>query len=253
MSESREHHRNTCLRTVCTAAASYGHEMMDHEVVLNHLVGRRELIPILDAAEAFAAAMDIEYRYPAPAVLLYISAINVFAPGPDVELRADLRKAKKTMEEAGIWKSDSVQKMYNAAHERANFIRVSEFLRQELVKGMTEAHFSDTTGNRKREDIADLIVATANRARHEAQIDSTKRHIAIQTADGNLSVVTEDGEKELFETGSLRVDGSVVEIFPLEFSETKGLLQPAKIGSVFAILRRMAEFVGDAGAVLTHE
>jgi hypothetical protein len=83
-------------------------------------------------------------------------------------LREHATQGEKIMKEAGQDQNESMKAVIRAAHERANFDRVTQMLRNEFREGLQRTgRYSDEELNQIVQD----IVRVGNEARHDALIE----------------------------------------------------------------------------------
>ena len=215
----------------------------DFKEMLNDYSLKKEYTSkFLDASEAFAAAVEIGEKYPGIAILLYVAAVNVFAPGPDIVLREQIRSAKKLFIEKDIWGNEDVKATCKAAHEKANFIRISKFLEEEFtealkqipsVQGMSPEDLAKKEDEARK--ISEQIISFSHLTRHEAKIDKKNSKIVIMDQGGDMHILT-----KLDNEGKGRVsDKPISGIFQLKISEFKKVLEPAKKGCAYTIAKNI--------------
>ncbi|MFH1904068.1 MAG: hypothetical protein ABIK53_00880 [bacterium] len=234
MSDETYNHQLSCLSEVYTffTTSAVAKNPKGFSNLEEHLSERNMDSNILDASEAFVAATEIEKKFIGPAILLYVSSVNAFAPRPDVELREQIRGAKKIFKELNIINNPDVKATYDAAYDKANFVRLTKFLESEFSEALKQSslNYKDNI----REKIVKGIVAASHKTRHEGKIDPRRRG-TIVVAGGSIYDLDEKDMKKLEAEGRLSFDGRINGIFQTEFS-SKPLLRPAKFGSAYCIM-----------------
>ncbi|MFH1900847.1 MAG: hypothetical protein ABIK26_01190 [Candidatus Omnitrophota bacterium] len=241
MSDETYNHQLSCLGEVYTffTTSAVAKNPKDFSNLEEHLSERNVDSNILDASEAFVAATEIEKKFIGPAILLYVSSVNAFAPGPDVELREQIRGAKKIFKELNIINNPDVKATYNAAYDKANFVRLTKFLESEFSETLKQSSLNYKDNIRKK--IVKGMVAASHKTRHEGKIDPRRRS-TIVVAGGSIHDLDEKDMKKLKAEGRLSFDGCINGIFQTEFS-SKPLLRPAKFGSAYCIMKHFKDWV----------
>lgn len=240
MSNETYNHQLSCLGKVYTffTTSAVAKNPKDFSNLEEHLSERNVDSNILDASEAFVAATEIEKKFIGPAILLYVSSVNAFALSPDVELRKQIHGAKKIFKELNIINNPDVTATYDAAYDKANFVRLTKFLELEFSEALKQSSLG------YKDDIIDKIakdiVATSHKTRHEGKIDPRKKCIFI-SAGGSLYVLDEKDEKKLKKGKRLSFDGRINLIHQANFS-SKPLLCPAKFGSAYCIMKHFKDW-----------
>jgi len=241
MSDETYNHQLSCLGEVYTffTTSAVAKNPNDFSNLEEHLSERNMDLNILDASEAFVAAAEIEKKFIGPAILLYVSSVNAFAPGPDVELREQIRGAKKIFKELNIINNPDVKATYNAAYDKANFVRLTKFLESEFSETLKQSSLGYK--NDIIDKIAKDIVAASHKTRHEGKIDPHKKCIFIG-AGSSLSVLDEKDEKKLAAGKRLYFGAPINAIHQTNFG-SKPLLRPAKFGSAYCIMKHFKDWV----------
>ena len=241
MSNETYNHQLSCLGEVYTffTTSTVAKNSKDFSNLEEHLSERNVDSNILDASEAFVAATEIEKKFIGPAILLYVSSVNAFAPGPDVELREQIRNAKKIFKKYNIINNPDVKATYDAAYDKANFVRLTKFLESKFSEALRQSSL-----NRKdniREKIVKGIVAASHKTRHEGKIDPRRKSVIV-AAGGSIHELDEKDQKKLETEKRLYFGARINGIFQTEFS-SKPLLRPAKFGSAYCIVKHFKDWV----------
>jgi hypothetical protein len=169
-----------------------------------------ELIPhdqsgkrLIKAGYAYGAGKQLRSGFPAPAILLFCSALHVVGDVPNTELKGSIARAEEIIRAASLNEDESVKAVIRAAHERACFDKVTQMLRGEFRDGLRRTgRYSDEALDRIVKD----IVNHGNAARHEALIDVIDWSTTSVTDFMVMSVSSIPEGQEFWESFLIRTD-----------------------------------------------
>ncbi len=193
-------------------------------------VGQESVQKLFDSADIFVIATSIERKFPGPAILLYVAAVEAFLEGPDTELKSQIHEAKDIFDKLRISGDPNVKAVVAAASERAQFAKVTSFVKKEFEKGICAAGYpqKDSTGLAKR------IVRASNDVRHRAQPNPASHRELVAFNDGTLHDL--DQQEIVPRNGAI---GS----FQFTAGKFDVLLEPARRGSANVLSKRIEQGV----------